>query len=42
MIKQQPPEDLKRFRVWGMSLLQLMSLLFVTGIVLHLVLNWIF
>ncbi|MDR3490671.1 MAG: hypothetical protein P4M12_01345 [Gammaproteobacteria bacterium] len=34
--------ELKKYHVWGLSLLQLMGVLFVLGIVLHTVINMIF
>ncbi|GEM_PF-5014588 len=35
-------EELRQYRVWGLNLLQLMSVLFISGIVLHTILNLIF
>ncbi len=42
MKQKQSTEDLSQYKVWGLTLLQLMSLLFIAGIVLHTVLNLIF
>ncbi len=36
------PEDLRPYRKWGLTLLQLMSLLTATGLVGTLVLHYIF
>lgn len=37
-----PVDDLRPYRIWGLTLLQLMGLLFVTGITLDLLLRLLF
>lgn len=36
------PEDLSRFKVKGLTLLQLMGVLIIVGVVLEVIANWIF